>query len=525
MEGFGGLFGDPDELQKRMAEFADQMQGQQRLAWADNAIGLAVQMTVAAVNRVNIQGTTAGAGGADPGGHGDRVPGGGHAGARSAPGPAVGAARARAARTGAVGSARGAALVLTADLARPHRGRPAPRRAGAGPRPRRRRPGLPHRGPRRAGAADARPPRPRPPALADRWPRLIPRTTWRVTPAQVVEHEARRRPRTGLIALAAAIVTVAANVIQTSIFSDLPKVTPIDALRETAGESLGAGRTGLASEQALYLHDHASGAGARDRPAGARLLRARLHPARAAADDARPRRQGRAADAASWSTSASVLAGVGALARIIGLVRNAADFASSHDQSTAAAHDVVRNGSLLVGGTLVGQLGLFALAAAIVLVALAAMRVGLLPRFVGDPRRDRRRPADPRPAVGAVVRRQRVLAGDGRRADARPLAGRDAAGLGGGRGGAVAEPSRRSASSARPRAGSAAAAAAAGGAAARRPSAAPASNGNGAAAPRPRRPRRRRRRARSASAAAEPVARHRPDRARRLRLTPLRESF
>ena len=58
MEGFGGLFGDSDELQRRMAEFAEQMQGQQRLAWADNAIGLAVQMTVAAVNRVNIQGTT-----------------------------------------------------------------------------------------------------------------------------------------------------------------------------------------------------------------------------------------------------------------------------------------------------------------------------------------------------------------------------------------------------------------------------------------------------------------------------------
>lgn len=53
------MFGDPEELQRRMAEFADQMQGQQKLAWADNAIGLAVQMTVAAVNRVNIQGTTA----------------------------------------------------------------------------------------------------------------------------------------------------------------------------------------------------------------------------------------------------------------------------------------------------------------------------------------------------------------------------------------------------------------------------------------------------------------------------------
>jgi hypothetical protein len=56
MEGFGGLFGDPDELQRRMAEFAEQMQGQQRLAWADNAIKLAVDMTVAAVERVNVQG-------------------------------------------------------------------------------------------------------------------------------------------------------------------------------------------------------------------------------------------------------------------------------------------------------------------------------------------------------------------------------------------------------------------------------------------------------------------------------------
>ena len=56
MEGFGGMFGDPDELQRRMAEFADQLQGQQRLAWADNAIKLAVDMTVAAVNRINVQG-------------------------------------------------------------------------------------------------------------------------------------------------------------------------------------------------------------------------------------------------------------------------------------------------------------------------------------------------------------------------------------------------------------------------------------------------------------------------------------
>ena len=56
--GFGGLFGDPDDLQRRLGEFAEQMQGAQKLAWADNAIKLAVDLTMAAINRVNIQGTT-----------------------------------------------------------------------------------------------------------------------------------------------------------------------------------------------------------------------------------------------------------------------------------------------------------------------------------------------------------------------------------------------------------------------------------------------------------------------------------
>ena len=53
---FGGLFGDPDELRRRMAEFAEQMQGAQRVAWADNAIKLAVDMTVAGISRLNLQG-------------------------------------------------------------------------------------------------------------------------------------------------------------------------------------------------------------------------------------------------------------------------------------------------------------------------------------------------------------------------------------------------------------------------------------------------------------------------------------
>lgn len=56
MEGFGDFFNDPD-LQRRLQEMAEQMQGAQNLAWADNAIKLAVDMTVAAINRVNLQGS------------------------------------------------------------------------------------------------------------------------------------------------------------------------------------------------------------------------------------------------------------------------------------------------------------------------------------------------------------------------------------------------------------------------------------------------------------------------------------
>ena len=56
MEGFGGFFNDP-ELQRRLQEMAEQMQSSQSLAWADNAIKLAVDMTVASIARINLQGT------------------------------------------------------------------------------------------------------------------------------------------------------------------------------------------------------------------------------------------------------------------------------------------------------------------------------------------------------------------------------------------------------------------------------------------------------------------------------------
>jgi hypothetical protein len=51
-------FGDPDELRRRLGEFAEQMEGAQRVSFADNAIRLAVELTVASIQRLNLQGTS-----------------------------------------------------------------------------------------------------------------------------------------------------------------------------------------------------------------------------------------------------------------------------------------------------------------------------------------------------------------------------------------------------------------------------------------------------------------------------------
>ena len=52
------LFGDPDEFRARMEELSEQMQSSQRVAWADNAIKLAVEMTVAAISSMDLTGSS-----------------------------------------------------------------------------------------------------------------------------------------------------------------------------------------------------------------------------------------------------------------------------------------------------------------------------------------------------------------------------------------------------------------------------------------------------------------------------------
>jgi len=57
MEGFGGFGFDPESFQRALGDMAAQAQHSQSVAFADNAIHLAVQMTTAAVSRITPAGT------------------------------------------------------------------------------------------------------------------------------------------------------------------------------------------------------------------------------------------------------------------------------------------------------------------------------------------------------------------------------------------------------------------------------------------------------------------------------------
>ena len=99
------LFGDPEEFRARMEELSEQMQSSQRVAWADNAIKLAVEMTVASIGRLDLDRQRRRAGDAGPRRDPRPLPRGRHPGARGPRRPQL--ARLRTARSAARSRRRG----------------------------------------------------------------------------------------------------------------------------------------------------------------------------------------------------------------------------------------------------------------------------------------------------------------------------------------------------------------------------------------------------------------------------------
>src|SRR3954454_1942785 len=193
---------------------------------------------------------------------------------------------------------------------------------------------------------------------------------------------ARERPaksRLGLAALAAAVLAVVAGVLPQAIYSDFPRVFVLDAVRDAAGESIG--RPGLRTAQILFIDDHAIPlllvAVAQSATAVLiGLLLVFLFDASVARGGTIQRIARKLAIAGAGATAIS------ALVLQIAVMISAADFVSSADHGTAAAHDALRGG-VVVAASGLGFLGSITLAGAFVLITIGAMRVGLLTRFLG----------------------------------------------------------------------------------------------------------------------------------------------
>jgi len=204
------------------------------------------------------------------------------------------------------------------------------------------------------------------------------------TPEETLAWERERRTLAGVAAIVAALLTLGGNILTSLALRDLPTaenriVTLTDALRAvTNGRAVPPGRLAV---QAEYLGNHATAP-----IVGAILVAlgtlALFVPLAYLFRAARARRPGLGQWVLVLLALGVVLFGIGNLVTNLARDLGAQDFVSAADHSNSAAADALTRSPYAVGQVL-AQAGTLALGAAIVLIALNTMRVGLLTRFMG----------------------------------------------------------------------------------------------------------------------------------------------
>lgn len=194
--------------------------------------------------------------------------------------------------------------------------------------------------------------------------------------------EAEQRPRAGLASIAAGVLLLVTFVYTYVGFNDSPSVTLTDGLRDVLGRPLPEGRKGLLTESAMWFDDNALELLVVTALAalGTVLLAFVLGYLFRAIQARRPET---ARIILYLALVGPILYGIGPLVSVVTAVASAGGYVSDARFSTLGAHDALRTGSgIAVGQGFVG-IGRLATAAAIVLISLNAMRVGLFTRFVG----------------------------------------------------------------------------------------------------------------------------------------------
>jgi hypothetical protein len=205
-----------------------------------------------------------------------------------------------------------------------------------------------------------------------------------IEPAVALAREEEGRSRAAIASIAAGAATLAGGIASTLVNNQLPNdshrvVTLLPALSDAlSGKEI---PRGILAQQVVWIGDHvvAQAAGGILVAIAALLM---LIPLRYLflAIQARNPQVGRGGIIAT--VVGCLLSGVGFLVYTIAFAIAAKDFAGATVQTSGAARDAIST-SAVQAATVLYQLGRFALALAMVIVSLNAMKVGLLNRFFG----------------------------------------------------------------------------------------------------------------------------------------------
>jgi hypothetical protein len=199
------------------------------------------------------------------------------------------------------------------------------------------------------------------------------------TADETLADEARRRKQAGAVGIAAGLLTIVSGALAAIVYSDKPTIALIDALREHL--SANPPVPGLKVRQALFYDTNA-----------VKVILVSVLLALAAVAmglalshlyrSTKARRPELPSVAIFTVIAGASIVAVSELAIAISIVVEVHKLAASAHPTAAAARDALEPSTALVGGAL-RQLGVIVLGAGWIIIALNAMNVGLLTRFMG----------------------------------------------------------------------------------------------------------------------------------------------
>ncbi len=199
------------------------------------------------------------------------------------------------------------------------------------------------------------------------------------TADETLADEARRRKQAGIAGIAAGLLTIGSGAAAAIVYSDKPTVPVIDALRERLSSDPPA--IGLKVRQALFYDEHAVAivvVSVLLALAALAMGYTLMHLYRST----KGRKPELPTIAVGLAIAGAGLVAVAELSLAISIIVESHALAGQAQPTADAARDALLPPTALAAGIL-RQLGVFALGGGFILIALNAMRIGLLTRFMG----------------------------------------------------------------------------------------------------------------------------------------------